>query len=79
MSTTLVSCYYRFKSKHSPEEYVKWINTLFQSLPKTTNMIIFSSNDQSSVLRRLADMANLQNTLVLVKDIDDFSILSDLS
>lgn len=77
MNTTLVSCYYRFKSKHSPEEYLEWINNLFQSLSKITNMIIFSSNDQSSVLRKLADAANLKNTLVLVKEIEDFSILND--
>lgn len=43
MSSTLVTCYYKVKSKHSHKYYDEWIGYFLNNL--NTNIIIFTSND----------------------------------
>ena len=41
MSVTVVTCYYKFPSKHSHDEYNKWMNNFLQNIG--CNLIIFTS------------------------------------
>ena len=40
-SVTIVSCYYKVKSKHSHEKYNEWIHNFLYNL--RSNIIIFTS------------------------------------
>jgi len=48
MSSTVVSCYYKIKSKHSHNQYDKWINNFLQNIH--CNLIIFTSPDLKEYL-----------------------------
>ena len=48
MSTSIVSCYYRIKSKHSFEEYDQWITNFLTTVQ--TNLILFTSPDLEQYL-----------------------------
>lgn len=43
MSVTVVTCYYKIKSKHSHDDYDKWISNFLSNVP--CNLIIFTSPD----------------------------------
>jgi hypothetical protein len=43
MSATVVTCYYRLKSKHSPEQYDLWLTTFLENI--ACNLVIFTSPD----------------------------------
>lgn len=75
--TTLVSCYYKIKSKHSPDEYRSWIAHLFQSLNDDVNMILFTSSDQADWLRQCADRYRLQRLIIVIKEFSDLPIFQD--
>ena len=40
---TVVTCYYRLKSKHSPEQYDRWLTTFLENIE--CNLVIFTSPD----------------------------------
>lgn len=40
---TVVTCYYRMKSKHSPEQYDQWLTTFLKNIE--CNLVIFTSPD----------------------------------
>ena len=40
---TVVTCYYRIKSKHSPEKYDQWLTTFLENIE--CNLVIFTSPD----------------------------------
>jgi hypothetical protein len=42
-STTVVTAYYRIKSKHDPRKYDEWIHNLLVNVGKSCKMIIFTS------------------------------------
>ena len=42
-STTVVTCYYRIKSKHSHDKYDKWITNFLSNIP--CNLVVFTSPD----------------------------------
>lgn len=43
MSVTVVTCYYKIKSKHSHDEYDKWITKFLSNI--SCNLVIFTSPD----------------------------------
>ena len=66
MSVTLVTCYYRIKSKHSFQEYDRWISNLSQKF--NGNIIIFTSTDLE---KRMKESFG-EKSRVIVKEIEDF-------
>ena len=40
---TVVTCYYQFNSKHSPEQYDQWLSTFLKNIE--CNLVIFTSPD----------------------------------
>ena len=71
--TTLVSCYYKLeKSKHTDEEYDRWIRNLLENI--NTNIIIFTCENEKSYLETiLENNKNIQYTII-VKEISNFEI-----
>ena len=67
MNTTLVTCYYEFESKHSNTNYRSWIKNLLNEL--TCNIIIFTSNDLVSFLKK---EMNHNNVLFVIKPLTRF-------
>lgn len=51
-SATLVTCYYKVKSKHTFDEYTIWIRNLLLTIK--SNIIIFTSADQAECINSLA-------------------------
>lgn len=49
MSITIVTCYYKFRSKHSLKEYELWINNFMKIKTKT---IIFTDEDSKDILMK---------------------------
>ena len=82
-SATLVTCYYKIKSKHTFCEYATWIKNLLLSI--RCNIIIFTSADQADILLSLANTN--RNTLetqtqtqpgkvrVIIKELLDLDIV----
>jgi len=48
MSATVVTCYYKIKSKHSPEEYDEWLTNFLSNIE--CNLVIFTSPDLKDYL-----------------------------
>ena len=69
MSISLVTCYYEFESKHSNTDYRRWIKNLLNEL--TCNIIIFTSNDLVSFLKK---EMNHNNVLFVIKPLKQLSI-----
>lgn len=44
-SVTVVTAYYRVKSKHDPQTYLQWMNNLLLSVGHSCKMVIFTSPD----------------------------------
>ena len=66
MSVTLVTCYYRIKSKHSFQEYDRWISNLSQKF--NGNIIIFTSSDLEEKMKE----SFVERSKVVVKEMKDF-------
>jgi hypothetical protein len=47
-STTIVTCYYKIKSKHPPEHYDQWIANFLSTVQ--TNTVLFTSHDLQNTL-----------------------------
>ena len=63
MDTTVVSAYYKIRgSKHTDEEYVKWIRTFFKSV--ICHILFFT--DTESYLFILSCVVNKENTTILI-------------
>jgi glycosyl transferase, family 25 len=68
---TIVSCYYKLKSKHSLDSYKIWINNFLSNI--TCNIIIFTSAD-------LLDYFNSFNNIyiyIIIKEIEDLEIYKE--
>ena len=66
---TLVSTYYRIKSKHEPEEYLKWISN-FVLLNKS--MIIFTNNEFIETLKKMRPKEYHKKTIFIQMEIEEF-------
>ena len=69
MNTTLVTCYYEFKSKHSNENYRKWIKYLLNEI--NCNIIIFTSEDLVSFIK---NEINHDNIHFIIKPLNQLTI-----
>jgi hypothetical protein len=61
-SVTIVSCYYRVKSKHSHEKYHEWIYNFLHNL--RNNIIIFTSED---LIEYLKEIGKYNTKMVIIK------------
>lgn len=66
MSTTIVSCYYRIKSKRPHKHYDIYINNLFNNLNPKCQMVIFTSEDLLDYLKTKTNLNN--NIKIIVKN-----------
>ena len=73
-SITVITCYYKVKSKHSFEDYSQWIKNLLLTIQ--CNIIIFTPAEQAESLTRLA-MQNRKhldvnkNVKIIVKELEE--------
>ena len=80
-SATLVTCYYKVKSKHTFDEYAIWITNLLLTIK--CNIIIFTSADQAEWINSLAlknrthpeHNANFGGVKVIIKELQDLDIV----
>jgi hypothetical protein len=81
LSTTLITCYYKVKSKHTFEEYTRWIINLLLTI--RCNIIIFTSAEQANWINYLAlynrsqpDLdAHLGGVKVIIKELQELDIV----
>ena len=66
---TLVSAYYQAKSKHSKNDYIKWMNLTYQL---NRSMIIFSSKDFMEKIKELRPQYLHNKTVFIELEIEDF-------
>ena len=66
---TIVSAYYRIKSKHLPEEYLKWIKN-FVMLNKS--IVFFTNKEFMPTFKKLRPKELHHKTVFIVKEIEDF-------
>ena len=80
-SATLITCYYKVKSKHTFNEYAKWITNLLLTIK--CNIIIFTSADQAEWINSLALQnrtnqepdANFGGVKVIIKELQDLDYI----
>lgn len=86
-SATLITCYYKVKSKHTFDEYALWIKNLLLSI--RCNIVIFTSSDQAEWLTELAlknrNHQNIKSDIssdinsgsvkVIIKELQDLEIV----
>jgi hypothetical protein len=66
---TIVSCYYKVKSKHKPREYLDWINNLV----KLNKSIVFFGNEKSiRLLKRMRPKKFHYKTIFNTLEISEF-------
>lgn len=83
LSATLVTCYYKVKSKHTFNEYELWIKNLLLTIK--CNIIIFTSAEMADWLTQLALMnrnqsdmsynSSVGNIKVIIKELQDLEII----
>jgi len=66
---TLVSAYYRIKSKHTPEQYLKWINNIV-NLNKS--IVFFTNKKFMPILKDLRPKDLHHKTVFIELEIEDF-------
>jgi hypothetical protein len=69
-SATIVSCYYKIKSKHSHEQYREWIQNFLSNL--RNNIIIFTSEDLVEYLKEIGKN-NLQ-MIIIKKNFEEIDL-----
>lgn len=70
MSVTLVTAYYRFKSKHSYENYLTWIKNFLSSVK--ANLIIFTEENMKNIIQPLVKNSKVH---FIIKEFKDLEIL----
>jgi hypothetical protein len=70
MSSTIVTCYYKFKSKHSFQDYVFWINNFLKKI--NNNVVLFTDKKTEELLRCLIE--NKENIKVLIREIEELPL-----
>jgi len=74
MSTSIVSCYYKIKSKRSHDNYNNYINNLFNNINSNVNFIIFTSKDLENYL--LDKTKRIKNIKIITKEFEDIKLLT---
>jgi hypothetical protein len=75
MSCSIISCYYKIKSKRSHDNYDNYINNLFNSINKNVNFVLFTSKDLEEYF--LIKTKLLTNVKVIVKEFDNIELLNN--
>jgi hypothetical protein len=65
--TTIVTCYYKFDSKHTHIEYTTWINNFLLNVK--CNIIIFTSPDLEEYFSNFG-----KNVHIIIKNLQDFPL-----
>ena len=66
---TLVSAYYKIKSKHLPEEYLKWLNNLVML---NKSFVFFTSKKFMHTLKKMRPKELYYKTVFIELEIEDF-------
>lgn len=74
MSVTLVTCFYKFKSKHNFGNYIIWINKFVNEID--CNMIIFTNKDMKKLITKLIKKKE-KNIIFVEKDFNNLEILKE--
>ena len=80
-SATLITCYYKVKSKHTFDEYSRWIINLLLTIK--CNIIIFTSADQAEWINSITlynrlhpkPATELGRVKVIIKELQDLDIV----
>lgn len=73
MSITVVSCYYKIKSKRSHDCYDIYIDNLFNNINTDVNFVVFTSKDLENYL--LDKTKLLKNIKIIVKEFEEIELL----
>jgi hypothetical protein len=68
---TVVTCYYKFPSKHSGQEYDSWMNNFLQNF--NCNLVIFTSPDLEQYIKQKREKF-INNTKIITETIDSNEI-----
>lgn len=74
MSVTIVSCYYKIKSKRSHDHYDNYINKLFNNINKNINYILFTNKDSEEYF--LTKTKLLFNIKIIIKEFNEIPLLN---
>ena len=66
---TLVSAYYRIKSKHEPEDYLKWISNIIML---NKSMVLFSNDEFIPILKKMRPKEYYKKTVFIKLEIEEF-------
>lgn len=69
MSVTVVTCYYKIKSKHSFKEYDEWMNHFLNNVH--CNLVIFTSPDLKEYLLEKRPGILREKTFIICKELSD--------
>lgn len=72
MSATVVTCYYRIHSKHSHEEYDKWLTDFLSNV--NCNLIIFTSKDLVEYLYEKRGSQLKEKTLIIPIELENLEL-----
>jgi len=65
---TIVTCYYKFPSKHSYNEYSKWMTNFLTTVE--TPMVIFTNDESYEDIKQLRQW-NEKNTIIITRPLDE--------
>ncbi len=74
MSSTIVTCYYKIKSKKTHDLYDIYINNLFNNLNPLSNIVIFTSDDLVDYLKQ--KIINNKNFKIIVKNFENIELFN---
>lgn len=74
MTCSIISCYYKIKSKRSHNNYDTYINNLFNNINKNVNYILFTSRDLEEYF--LTKTKLLNNVKIIIKEFDNIELFN---
>ncbi len=74
-STTVVTAYYRIKSKHDPQKYEEWMHNLLVNVGKSCKMVIFTSPELVQYIENICEKNKKGATFTVISiEIKDLKI-----
>lgn len=74
MSCSIISCYYKIKSKRSHSIYDNYISNLFTNIDRNANFILFTSKDLEEYFLRKTKLLN--NVKIIIKEFDEIELFN---
>lgn len=74
MTLSIVSCYYKIKSKRSHTNYDNYINNLFNNINKNVNFVLFTSKDLEEYF--LIKTKTLRNIKIIIKEFNEIELFN---